>query len=92
MIFFFFTFPPTTERPQPPRKLSVPQDGVESRRLHLHWVTGGSGSSPLRYFTLQAKELPSGDWRTHTSDIPFNRTSWTVERYAASVVVAMHPF
>ena len=76
---------PTPERPQPPRKLSVPQDGVESRRLHLHWVTGGSGSSPLRYFTLQVKELPSGDWRTHTSDIPYNVTTWTVERYASSV-------
>uniref|UniRef100_A0AAQ4PT27 Sidekick cell adhesion molecule 1a n=1 Tax=Gasterosteus aculeatus aculeatus TaxID=481459 RepID=A0AAQ4PT27_GASAC len=47
------------ERPQPPRKLAAPQDGVESRRLRLHWVTGGSGSSPLRYFTLQAKELPT---------------------------------
>ncbi|TNM85271.1 hypothetical protein fugu_007542, partial [Takifugu bimaculatus] len=67
------------ERPQPPRKLSVPQDGVESRRLHLHWVTGGSGSSPMRYFTLQVKELPNGDWRTHTSDIPYNVTTWTVE-------------
>ncbi|XP_070712624.1 protein sidekick-1-like [Pempheris klunzingeri] len=68
------------ERPQPPRKLSVPQDGVESRRLRLHWVTGGSGSSPLRYFTLQVKELPNGDWSTHTADIPHNLTTWTVER------------
>ncbi|XP_073323462.1 protein sidekick-1 [Pagrus major] len=68
------------ERPQPPRKLSVPQDGVESRRLHLHWVMGGSGSSPLRYFTLQVKELPSGDWKTHTADIPYNVTTWTVDR------------
>ncbi|KAM7419591.1 hypothetical protein PAMA_016613 [Pampus argenteus] len=68
------------ERPQPPRKLSVPQDGVESRQLRLHWVTGGSGSSPLRYFTLQIKELPSGDWITHTADVPHNLTTWTVDR------------
>ncbi|XP_076584593.1 protein sidekick-1 isoform X1 [Chaetodon auriga] len=68
------------ERPQPPRKLSVPQDEVESRRLRLHWVTGGSGSSPLRYFTLQVKELPSGDWITHTADILYNVTTWTVDR------------
>ncbi|KAI3352479.1 hypothetical protein L3Q82_005431 [Scortum barcoo] len=68
------------ERPQPPRKLSVPQDGVESRRLRLHWVMGGSGSSPLRYFTLQVKELPNGDWNTHTADISHNVTTWTVER------------
>ncbi|XP_023273238.1 protein sidekick-1 [Seriola lalandi dorsalis] len=67
------------ERPQPPRRLSVPQDGVESRRLRLHWVTGGSGSSPLRYFTLQVKQLPSGDWNTHVADIPHNKTAWTVD-------------
>ncbi|XP_040002524.1 protein sidekick-1-like [Xiphias gladius] len=68
------------ERPQPPRKLSVPQDGVESCRLRLHWVTGGSGSSPLRYFTLQVKQLPNGDWNTHIADIPHNVTAWTVDR------------
>ncbi|XP_044047488.1 protein sidekick-1-like isoform X2 [Siniperca chuatsi] len=68
------------ERPQPPRKLSAPQDGVESRRLRLHWVVGGSGSSPLRYFTLQIKELPNGDWNTHTADISHNVTTLTVDR------------
>ncbi|TNN27534.1 Protein sidekick-1 [Liparis tanakae] len=74
-----FLFPPA-ERPQPPRKLSAPQDGVESRHLRLHWVTGGSGSSPLRYFTLQARELPGGDWSTHTADVPHNVSTWTVDR------------
>ncbi|CAL8330915.1 unnamed protein product [Lota lota] len=68
------------ERPQSPRKLSIPQEEVESRRLRLHWVTGSSGSSPLRYFTLQMKELPSGEWSTHTADIPHNLSSWTVDR------------
>nr|XP_020469940.1 protein sidekick-1 isoform X2 [Monopterus albus] len=68
------------ERPQPPRKLSAPQNGVESRHLRLQWVTGGSGSSPLRYFTLQVKRLPNGEWKTHTTDIPHNATSWTVDR------------
>uniref|UniRef100_A0A8D3BIJ3 Sidekick cell adhesion molecule 1a n=1 Tax=Scophthalmus maximus TaxID=52904 RepID=A0A8D3BIJ3_SCOMX len=57
------------ERPQPPRKLYVPQDSVESRRLRLHWLTGGSGSSPLRYFTVQVKQLPNGDWSTHVADV-----------------------
>lgn len=71
----------SSERPQPPRKVSAPQDGVESRRLQLHWVIGGSGSSPLRYYTLHVKELPSGEWSTHTPDIPHNVTTWTVERY-----------
>ncbi|XP_061684994.1 protein sidekick-1 isoform X2 [Syngnathoides biaculeatus] len=68
------------ERPQPPRKLSVPQDGVEARRLRLHWVTGGSGSSPVRYLTVQIKELPDGDWITNAADIPHNLTTWTVDR------------
>uniref|UniRef100_A0A8C6TGS4 Sidekick cell adhesion molecule 1a n=1 Tax=Neogobius melanostomus TaxID=47308 RepID=A0A8C6TGS4_9GOBI len=67
------------ERPQPPRKLSVPQEGVEARRVQLHWVTGGSGSSPLRYFTVQIKELPDGEWNAHTTDVPNNVTNWTVE-------------
>ncbi|XP_041838887.1 protein sidekick-1-like isoform X2 [Melanotaenia boesemani] len=68
------------ERPQPPRKLSAPQDEVESHRLQLYWVTGGSGSSPLRYFTLQLRELPNGVWKTHAANIPHNVTSWTVDR------------
>ncbi|KAM6940425.1 protein sidekick-1-like [Xenentodon cancila] len=67
------------ERPQPPRKLAVPQDEVESRQLHLYWV-GGSSSSLLRYFTLQFKEIPSGTWKAHTDDIPHNVTSWIVDR------------
>ncbi|KAM6972344.1 protein sidekick-1-like [Aplochiton taeniatus] len=68
------------ERPQPPRKLTVPQEGVESRKLRLHWVAGGTGSSPLRYFTLQSRELPGGEWSTHSADVPYNLTVWTVER------------
>ncbi|XP_054635300.1 protein sidekick-1 isoform X2 [Dunckerocampus dactyliophorus] len=68
------------ERPQPPKKLSVPQDGVEARQLRLQWVTGSSGSSPLRYFTVQIKKLPSGDWTTHTADLPHNLTAWTIDR------------
>lgn len=79
--FYLTTF---TERPQPPRKLSVPQEGVESRHVRLHWVTGSSGSSPLRYFTLQAKELPNGDWNAHTADIPHNGTTWTADRYTCA--------
>lgn len=54
---------------------------MECRRLRVHWVTGGSGSSPLRYFTLQVKELPDGEWKTNTADIPYNATNWTAERY-----------
>lgn len=69
-----------TERPQPPRRLTVPQKGVESHKLRLHWSAGGDGSSPVRYFTLQTLELPDGQWKIHTSSIGHNNTSWEVER------------
>uniref|UniRef100_A0AAZ3R1H5 Fibronectin type-III domain-containing protein n=1 Tax=Oncorhynchus tshawytscha TaxID=74940 RepID=A0AAZ3R1H5_ONCTS len=62
------------ERPSPPRKLSVPQGEVQSRRLRLHWVAGMTGSSPLRYYCLQTRELPTGDWTSHSADIPHNYT------------------
>uniref|UniRef100_A0A673I6Y0 Protein sidekick-1-like n=1 Tax=Sinocyclocheilus rhinocerous TaxID=307959 RepID=A0A673I6Y0_9TELE len=68
------------DRPQPPRQLRVPQDHVQSRKLQLNWVPGGDGSSPVRYFTLQARELPNGDWLTHSSAISHNYTSWEVNR------------
>uniref|UniRef100_A0A8K9X4X7 Sidekick cell adhesion molecule 1a n=1 Tax=Oncorhynchus mykiss TaxID=8022 RepID=A0A8K9X4X7_ONCMY len=62
------------ERPSPPRKLSVPQGEIQSRRLRLHWVAGLTGSSPLRYYCLQTRELPTGDWTSHSADIPHNYT------------------
>uniref|UniRef100_A0A673G3M5 Protein sidekick-1-like n=1 Tax=Sinocyclocheilus rhinocerous TaxID=307959 RepID=A0A673G3M5_9TELE len=68
------------ERPQHPWRLTVPQKGVESHKLRLYWTTGGDGSSPVRYFTLQALELPDGEWKTHTSSIGHNNTSWEVDR------------
>uniref|UniRef100_A0A671SPN1 Protein sidekick-1-like n=1 Tax=Sinocyclocheilus anshuiensis TaxID=1608454 RepID=A0A671SPN1_9TELE len=68
------------DRPQPPRQLQVPQDHVQSRKLQLNWVPGGDGSSPVRYFTLQTRELPNGDWLTHSSAISHNYTSWEVDR------------
>ncbi|TRY87491.1 hypothetical protein DNTS_035314, partial [Danionella cerebrum] len=68
------------ERPQPPRQLRVPQEHVQSRKLLLSWVPGGDGSSPVRYFTLQMCELPSGEWITHSSAISHNYTSWIVDR------------
>ncbi|XP_062388932.1 protein sidekick-1 isoform X4 [Sardina pilchardus] len=68
------------ERPQPPVRLSVPQAQVQSRQLTLDWVPGGDGSSPVRYFTLQTRELPDGDWLTHSSAIGHNCTSLDVNR------------
>uniref|UniRef100_A0A8C9R8X8 Sidekick cell adhesion molecule 1 n=1 Tax=Scleropages formosus TaxID=113540 RepID=A0A8C9R8X8_SCLFO len=68
------------DRPQPPKKLAVSQGEVQSRSLQLCWVPGGDGSSPVRYFTLQARELPAGEWTTHSSAISHNSTCWEVDR------------
>uniref|UniRef100_A0A8D0CKB7 Sidekick cell adhesion molecule 1 n=1 Tax=Scleropages formosus TaxID=113540 RepID=A0A8D0CKB7_SCLFO len=68
------------EPPQPPRKLSVPPNGVQSRSLQLHWVPGADGASPVRYFTLQIREMLHGDWTTYSSAVSHNFTSWEVDR------------
>uniref|UniRef100_A0A803TTI8 Sidekick cell adhesion molecule 1 n=1 Tax=Anolis carolinensis TaxID=28377 RepID=A0A803TTI8_ANOCA len=69
-----------SERPAPPRELKVPQSEVTSRSLQLHWVPGSDGSSPIRYFTVQTKELPDGDWKTYSSSISHEATSCIIDR------------
>ncbi|XP_053132291.1 protein sidekick-1 isoform X2 [Hemicordylus capensis] len=68
------------ERPAPPRELRVPQSEVTSRSLQLRWVPGSDGSSPIRYFTVQMKELPDGDWQTYSSSISHEATSCIIDR------------
>ncbi|XP_032930055.1 protein sidekick-1 [Catharus ustulatus] len=67
------------ERPAPPRQVMTPQGDVSSRSLVLSWVPGSDGSSPIRYFTVQVRELPHGDWHTYSSSISHEATSCTVE-------------
>ncbi|XP_061455411.1 protein sidekick-1 isoform X4 [Rhineura floridana] len=68
------------ERPAPPSELKVPQSEVTSRSLQLHWVPGSDGSSPVRYFTVQTKELPGDDWQTYSSSISHEATSCVIDR------------
>ncbi|KAM6424581.1 protein sidekick-1 isoform 3-T3 [Liasis olivaceus] len=68
------------ERPAPPRELKVPQSEVTSRSLQLHWVPGSDGSSPIRYFTIQMKELPDSDWKTYSSSVNHKATSCLIDR------------
>uniref|UniRef100_A0A8B9QG99 Sidekick cell adhesion molecule 1 n=1 Tax=Apteryx owenii TaxID=8824 RepID=A0A8B9QG99_APTOW len=63
------------ERPAPPRQLMTPQSDVSSRSLQLKWVPGSDGSSPIRYFTVQVRELPNGDWQTYSSSISHENSS-----------------
>ncbi|XP_031981547.1 protein sidekick-1 isoform X2 [Corvus moneduloides] len=67
------------ERPAPPRQVMTPQGDVSSRSLVLKWVPGSDGSSPIRYFTIQVRELPNGDWQTYSSSISHEATSCVVE-------------
>ncbi|XP_069425693.1 protein sidekick-1 [Ovis canadensis] len=68
------------ERPAPPRELQVPQVDVAARSLCLRWVPGSDGASPIRYFTLQLRELPGGQWQTYSSSISHEATACVVER------------
>lgn len=71
------------ERPAPPRELLVPQAEVTARSLRLQWVPGSDGASPIRYFTVQVRELPGGQWLTYSSSVSHGATACTVERYSA---------
>ncbi|XP_039082013.1 protein sidekick-1 isoform X2 [Hyaena hyaena] len=68
------------ERPAPPRELLVPQAEVTARSLRLQWVPGSDGASPIRYFTVQVRELPEGEWQTYSSSISHEATACAVER------------
>ncbi|XP_077930383.1 protein sidekick-1 isoform X4 [Halichoerus grypus] len=68
------------ERPAPPRELLVPQAQVTARSLQLRWVPGSDGASPIRYFTVQVRELPRGEWQTYSSSVSHEATACAVER------------
>ncbi|XP_051031608.1 LOW QUALITY PROTEIN: protein sidekick-1-like, partial [Phodopus roborovskii] len=72
----------TTEKREAsaPRELLVPQTEVTARSLRLQWVPGSDGASPIRYFTVQVRELPGGEWQTYSSSISHEATACAVER------------
>ena len=53
----------------------MPQADVAARSLCLRWVPGSDGASPIRYFTLQLRELPGGQWQTYSSSISHEATA-----------------
>ncbi|XP_044155181.1 protein sidekick-2 isoform X1 [Bufo gargarizans] len=68
------------ERPQPPKKPVVRQEDVKSRSVLLSWEPGSDGLSPVRYYTIQTRELPKGRWLVHSSSFSHNATSAIVDR------------
>ncbi|MEE6512211.1 hypothetical protein FKM82_019129 [Ascaphus truei] len=68
------------ERPQPPSKPVVQQADVKARGVLLSWEPGSDGLSPLRYYTVQTRELPRGEWSVHSASVSHNATSSVVDR------------
>ncbi|NWH40270.1 SDK2 protein, partial [Chloropsis hardwickii] len=73
----------TTEkraRPQPPGKPLAQQEEVRARSVLLSWEPGSDGLSPVRYYTVQSRELPGGHWALHSAPVSHNATAFVVDR------------
>ncbi|XP_051926661.1 protein sidekick-2 isoform X2 [Hippocampus zosterae] len=73
----------TTEkraRPQPTSRPAVPQKDVRARRVLLSWEPGSDGLSPVRYYTVQLRQLPDSNWTVHSASVNHDATSYVVSR------------
>ncbi|XP_054891934.1 protein sidekick-2 isoform X1 [Poeciliopsis prolifica] len=73
----------TTEkraRPQPTSRPVVPQEDVQARRVVLSWEPGSDGLSPVRYYTVQYRELPDSNWTVHSASVSHETNSYIVDR------------
>ncbi|XP_012989296.1 protein sidekick-2 isoform X4 [Esox lucius] len=73
----------TTEkraRPQPTGRPVVPQEDVQARSVLLSWEPGSDGLSPVRYYTVQLRELPDSNWTVHSSSVNHEASSYIVGR------------
>ncbi|NXW34850.1 SDK2 protein, partial [Phaetusa simplex] len=68
------------DRPQPPGKPLVRQEEVRARSVLLSWEPGSDGLSPVRYYTVQTRELPDGEWALHSASVSRNATAFVVDR------------
>ncbi|KAL4834459.1 hypothetical protein H8958_003494 [Nasalis larvatus] len=68
------------DRPQPPSRPVVQQEDVRARSVLLSWEPGSDGLSPVRYYTIQTRELPSGRWTLHSASVSHNASSFIVDR------------
>ncbi|XP_036408661.1 protein sidekick-2-like [Megalops cyprinoides] len=72
----------TTEkraRPQPTSRPLVPQEEVQARSVLLSWEPGSDGLSPVRYYTIQSRELPEGNWSVHAAAVSHESNSHIVD-------------
>ncbi|XP_028979648.1 protein sidekick-2 isoform X3 [Esox lucius] len=73
----------TTEkraRPQPTSRPTVPQEDVQARSVMLSWEPGSDGLSPVRYYTVQYRELPDSNWTVHSASVNHEANSYIVTR------------
>ncbi|XP_071620167.1 protein sidekick-2 isoform X2 [Heliangelus exortis] len=68
------------DRPQPPGKPLAQQEEVGARSVLLSWEPGSDGLSPVRYYTVQSRQLPDGEWALHSASVSRNATAFVVER------------
>lgn len=71
---------PPAARPQPPGKPLAQQEEVRARSVRLSWQPGSDGLSPVRFYTVQSRELPNGDWALHPAPASRNATAFIVDR------------
>uniref|UniRef100_A0A8C7L5W4 Sidekick cell adhesion molecule 2 n=1 Tax=Oncorhynchus kisutch TaxID=8019 RepID=A0A8C7L5W4_ONCKI len=73
----------TTEkraRPQPTGRPMVPQENVQARSVLLSWEPGSDGLSPVRYYTVQLRELPDSNWTVHSASVNHESSFYIVGR------------
>ncbi|XP_064179466.1 protein sidekick-2 [Anguilla rostrata] len=73
----------TTEkraRPQPTSQPTIQQEDVQARSVLLSWEPGSDGLSPVRYYTVQSRELPDSNWTVHSASVNHEASSYAVDR------------
>lgn len=53
---------------------------MRARSVLLSWEPGSDGLSPVRYYTVQTRQLPDGEWALHPVSISRNATAFVVDR------------
>lgn len=62
----------------------MPQKEVQARQVLLSWEPGSDGLSPVRYYTVQQRELPESNWSVHSASVSHGATSYIVSRWRQS--------
>ena len=53
---------------------------MKARSVLLSWEPGSDGLSPVRCYTVQTRELPSGRWALHSASVSLSASTFVVDR------------